>query len=435
MLELFSSGLMSVWLDMAGLHRSQLDATQRVSWLDTPGFVVPTATEPATAASLEQYLKILASIGPGDGQAVWMQSGPVLLADKRGTTPLPAASLTKIATTLAALATWEPSHQFETLFSATGPIKNGVLQGDLIVSGRGDPLFMWEEAIAVGNALNKMGIRRITGHLIVTGNFSMNYRQTLAESGALLKQGMNAKLWPRGASFAHRTMKPGTPKPQVEVANTVLVALNPIPHQTLILRHHSLPLAQLLKVVNVYSDNDLSQKIADLAGGHQVVADKAAALAGFPRAEIQLINGSGLGVENKISPRAASAMLIAIQRKLQPKGLNIGDVFPVAGRDRTGTMVARKIPNATAIKTGTLRDVSALAGVMPTRDRGLVWFTIINRGGNVLGLRAQQDKFLQSLLKNWGATTPPAAIVPHPSSVNVRSHLGDPQRNELLWKQ
>ena len=43
------------------------------------------------------------------------------------------------------------------------------------------------------------------------------------------------------------------------------------------------------------------------------------------------------------------------------------------------------MPTATVMKTGTLNDVSALAGVMPTRDRGLVWFAIINRGTNVSG--------------------------------------------------
>jgi len=53
-------------------------------------------------------------------QGVWIQSGPVLMANHQGTVPLPAASLTKIVTSLAALKTWGPAHQFETLISATG---------------------------------------------------------------------------------------------------------------------------------------------------------------------------------------------------------------------------------------------------------------------------------------------------------------------------
>jgi serine-type D-Ala-D-Ala carboxypeptidase/endopeptidase (penicillin-binding protein 4) len=437
MLELFSSGLMSVWLDMAGLHRSQLDASARLSLLDTPGFVLPTDPEPATAAVLQQYLKELSQKGPSGGQAVWMQSGPVLLGSKQGTVPLPAASLTKIATSLASLHTWGPSHQFETLFSATGPIENGVVQGDLVVRGSGDPLFVWPEAIAVGNSLNRMGIKRITGDLVIETNFAMNYQVNQAVAGQMLKQALNAKTWQRAAIYHHSMMAKGTPKPQVAIAGNVRVIplhSRGIPNQTLLLRHRSLTLAQILKVMNIHSNNDMSQMLADLQGGAQIVAHKAAAAGGFPQTEIQLINGSGLGVENRISPRGAAAMLVAIQRYLRPHNLNVSDLFPVSGRDRNGTMSSRHMPTATVIKTGTLRDVSALAGVMPTRDRGLVWFTIINRGNDVLGLRVKQDQFLQQLLQKWGAASaPPTAIVPHPSTINVESHLGDAERNEIIF--
>jgi len=54
---------------------------------------------------------------------------------------------------------------------------------------------------------------------------------------------------------------------------------------------------------------------------------------------------------------------------------------------------------------------------MPTRDRGLVWFTIINRGTDVEGLRAGQDKLLQ-LQQLRVAPALPAALIPHPVSSN-----------------
>ena len=54
------------------------------------------------------------------------------------------------------------------------------------------------------------------------------------------------------------------------------------------------------------------------------------------------------------------------------------DFFPVAGRDRTGTMVDRNIPYGITVKTGTLWEVSALAGMIPTAERGPIWFAIIN---------------------------------------------------------
>jgi len=67
------------------------------------------------------------------------------MANHQGTVPLPAASLTKIVTSLAALKTWGPAHQFGLVQPAC---KRWSVAGDLIIQGSGDPFFVWEEAIA-----------------------------------------------------------------------------------------------------------------------------------------------------------------------------------------------------------------------------------------------------------------------------------------------
>ncbi|OKH35223.1 D-alanyl-D-alanine carboxypeptidase [[Phormidium ambiguum] IAM M-71] len=439
MLELFSSGLMSVWLDMAGIQRSELNSTQEMVWPGNAGFVLAAAPEPQTASIVEQYLQELGKKNPIAEQAIWMQSGPVVLANNQGTTPLPAASLTKIATSLAALSTWDHSHQFETLISATGPINNGVLQGDLIVIGNGDPLFVWEDGIALANSLNRLGIKKVTGKLVIRGRFSMNENLNPMTSGQLLMKSFNSRTWTRPIIFRYSLMPKGTPKPQLQILGGVKLE-NPQtgPQQTkpnLLLRHRSLTLTQLLKEMNIFSSNNMSEIIAESLGGAQVVRRLAANAAGVPLGEIQLINGSGLGVENRISARAVCAMLMALQRKLQPLGLTIGDFFPVSGRDRNGTMSRRHLPQATVIKTGTLRNVSALAGVMPTRDRGLVWFAIINRGNDVMGLRAKQDSLLQNLIQQWGISlTPPSVVLPTPASINYMKQIGASDRNQIILK-
>lgn len=164
MLQLFGSGLISLWLDRAGVRPPTLDTLELVT-LHRPGFVLAPDPDPTAVTTVRQYLTKLASLGIVTAdQGIWMQSGPMLLANNYGTVPLPAASLTKIATSLAALKSWGSNHQFETLVSATGPIKNGVLYGDLVIRGGGDPFFVWEEAIALGNSLNQLGIKRVTGN-------------------------------------------------------------------------------------------------------------------------------------------------------------------------------------------------------------------------------------------------------------------------------
>ena len=393
--------------------------------------------ETAAETTVRQYLQELAALGlQQNAQGIWLQSGPVLLASNQGNVPLPAASLTKIATSWASLKTWGPAHQFQTEFSATGPIKDGVLEGDLVIAGGGDPMFVWEEAIAVGNALNQMGIKRVTGNLAIAGNFSMNFQSDAVGSGELLKLALDSRTWPQEAQLRHSRMPAATPKPQVEIAGAVTLvkpAPDSIANKQLLLRRKSLPLREILKEMNVHSNNEISQMLADQVGGGPAVAKLAISAAGVPPREIQLLNGSGLGQENRISPRAACALFVAIQRYLQPYGLTIADLFPISGRD-VGTLEDRHMPKASVVKTGTLSDVSALAGVLPTRDRGPVWFAIINRGENIEGLRAQQDIFLDRLQKQWGAPSAPIPAIASGSFPNSDStRLGAANRNEILF--
>ncbi|BAZ29407.1 peptidase S13, D-Ala-D-Ala carboxypeptidase C [Cylindrospermum sp. NIES-4074] len=439
MLELLGSGLVSLWLEMAGVQIKPLDALDALAWQSSPGLVLAPDPNPAGPTTVQEYLKALITsklVAQNllTSQGIWMQSGPMLMANHQGTTPLPAASLTKVATSLAAFKTWGPDHQFETVVSATGPIVNGVLQGDLVITGGGDPMFVWEEAIALGNSLNKIGIKQVKGNLVIAGSFAMNFQRHPLLAGQLLKQSLNYATWTRPATYTYSIMPKGTPKPQVVITGTVKLAAQPNPQQTLLLRHRSLPLKQLIKEMNVFSNNDMAEMLAESVGGSTVVQSTAANLARVPQSEIQLINGSGLGPENRISPRAVCAMFMALQREAVAHQLTLADLFPMSGFDHRGTMHARHLPAATVIKTGTLRDVSALAGVMPTRDRGLVWFAVLNRGPNVSGFRTGQDQLLQHLVQRLQLPTGvPAALTPH-SAINSLPALGAASRNEILFK-
>lgn len=277
MLELLGSGLISVWLNMVGIRTKPLDVLEILAAQGSPALVLAPDPNPDALATIQQYLKGVEALGlVRANQGIWMQSGPLLLANNNGTVPLPAASLTKIATSLAALKTWGPDHQFETLISATGPVKDGVLQGDLIIQGSGDPFFVWEEAIALGNSLNQLGINRVTGNLAIAGNFAMNYKSDPYIAGELLKQALNAASWSPAATAQYFRLPPGTPRPQVAISGTVQVASLPNPKQFLLLRHRSLPLSQILKEMNIYSNNEMAEMLAQLLGGAQVVQQQAA---------------------------------------------------------------------------------------------------------------------------------------------------------------
>nr|WP_198648893.1 D-alanyl-D-alanine carboxypeptidase [Cyanothece sp. BG0011] len=347
-----------------------------------------------------------------------------LFRGSSGKNPLSAASLTKIATSLAALEIWGTEHRFETQFLTLGTLENGVLKGDLIIKGSGDPLFVWEEAIAVGNKLNELGIKEVTGNLIIVDNFAMNFKSDRQTSGQLLQLAFNSRRWTPIIQQQYQKLPPNTPKPQITIQGTVKVE-NQVPETAkTLLTHQSLTMAELLKQMNIYSNNVMSEMIADSVGGAAVVSEMAAKAAKVDSQEVQLINGSGLGVENRISPRASVGMLKAIEEKLQDNPLSVADLFPMGGRDTTGTVQWRNLPDGVAVKTGTLAQVSALAGVIPTKERGPVWFAIINHGPNVDRFRVEQDRLLQKLANHWNLTP-----VVSPVKATQPVKLGDPKRN------
>lgn len=126
MIDILSSGLVSVWLQMAGMDRAELNNSVLEN-LETElsQVVFPQQPDPVAEAVVQQYLNRLSAKGLSQDVQGFIQSSWVPLAKNSGTTPLPAASLTKIATSLASLQAPPPEHRFETILGVTGPIVGG----------------------------------------------------------------------------------------------------------------------------------------------------------------------------------------------------------------------------------------------------------------------------------------------------------------------
>ena len=76
------------------------------------------------------------------------------------------ASTMKLVTTFAALQGLTPAYRWKTEAYAQGPIRDGVLEGDLILRGSGDPYLVQEEFWKLTNGINAAGVRRIEGDLV-----------------------------------------------------------------------------------------------------------------------------------------------------------------------------------------------------------------------------------------------------------------------------
>ncbi len=77
------------------------------------------------------------------------------------------ASLIKLPLVFAAFDILGPAHKWRTVFSRAGEIKDGVLNGDLIISGGGDPYITTERFLFFVNDLRARGIHTIAGDLII----------------------------------------------------------------------------------------------------------------------------------------------------------------------------------------------------------------------------------------------------------------------------
>ncbi|WP_439153895.1 D-alanyl-D-alanine carboxypeptidase/D-alanyl-D-alanine endopeptidase [Yoonia sp.] len=80
---------------------------------------------------------------------------------------LPPASVTKAVTACYAMTALGAGHQFETRFIADGEIKNGILDGNLILAGGGDPNLQTDDLAVLASRLKDSGLKEVRGDFLV----------------------------------------------------------------------------------------------------------------------------------------------------------------------------------------------------------------------------------------------------------------------------
>ena len=81
--------------------------------------------------------------------------------------PLNPASVMKLLTTYAALELLGPAYRWKTEIYADGPLHDGVLDGDLVLRGSGDPKLDLESFWRLLRGLRGKGLREIRGDLVL----------------------------------------------------------------------------------------------------------------------------------------------------------------------------------------------------------------------------------------------------------------------------
>ena len=322
------------------------------------------------------------------------------------------ASTLKLATALVALRTLGPQHRFATGIWTDGNIDKttGVLNGSLYVSGR-DPSFHYEHGVLLARELNKLGIKEVTGDLVVAPGFTMNFSASAQRSGDRLYDTLDATLRYAEAVRAwnyERTLLNDRASletvPSVAVMGEVLVS--PVsPTAKLLLTQRSSKLVDILKVLLCYSNNFMADRIGEALGGPEAVRQRLNSDLGFGPEELRFATLSGLGV-NRISPRAMMKIYRALLAELKEHGLSPTSIMPVAGID-PGTLEDRfnglAWRGSVIAKTGTLLrtdgGASSLVGQMKAANGEILLFVIMNQRGSVSRFRENQD-YLVMLVQN-----------------------------------
>lgn len=144
----------------------------------------PADRVPAEAAVME-LRAALAGLVDGDARrneawsilAVSLDRGDTLFAWSPDAALTPASNM-KLLTTAAALEYLGPDHRFVTYVLADGPIRDGVLEGNVYLYGTGDPTLGTRFAerpapalVALADTLELLGVREIRGDIVGDGSY------------------------------------------------------------------------------------------------------------------------------------------------------------------------------------------------------------------------------------------------------------------------
>ncbi|HEX7314304.1 MAG TPA: D-alanyl-D-alanine carboxypeptidase [Pyrinomonadaceae bacterium] len=377
------------------------------------------------------------------GVLVEKLSGEVVRAEAADQQYNPASAV-KLVTALAALKTFGARHRFATTIWITGGFDKttGTVNGDLIVSGR-DPSFHDEHAVAVARELNQLGIKTVTGDLVIAPRFTMNFSASSQRSGERFYDTLDAERRTAAATrawydsrVAARDAEALKTTPSVAVMGAVYVDAVPKGARA-ISTHNSPPLADILKVLLCYSNNFMAERLGDQLGGAPGLMRLLTQDLGLKQGEFRLASASGLG-SNRMTPRQMMKVYRALLDELHEHGLKAADILPVAGVD-PGTLQKRyeNSPGRGSViaKTGTLPrtdgGASALVGQLRTARNETLLFVILDQRGSVVRFRQWQDSLVAQLQSERGGPAP-FTYAPQTMAIRLSSSEFDSARASAL---
>ncbi|HEX3317114.1 MAG TPA: D-alanyl-D-alanine carboxypeptidase/D-alanyl-D-alanine-endopeptidase [Solirubrobacteraceae bacterium] len=358
-------------------------------------------------------------------------SGTPLFASNGESRKAP-ASVEKVYTTSTALRRYGPTGTLDTtVVSAASIGADGTLSGDLVLKGAGDPTFgsrAFSQRIygndasveSLAEQLRSAGLKTVQGNVLGDESAWDSFRgvpddglgRVDPDVGPLSALSFDRDLTPGGGSYVL--------KPAAYAAGKLLAALKARgvavsgstgagaapPGARQLAKVSSPPMAALVALTNGPSDNYLAESLVkglgarfggggSTAGGASVVKQTVAGDGAHPA----VVDGSGLSRRDQTSPHDVVRVLTGLRN--DDAGAPFRASLPVAGR--SGTLRTRMRGTAAAgrcqAKTGTLSNVSSLAGYCQALDGHDIAFALLMNNVALGTAHAEQDQFAAALVR------------------------------------
>ncbi|MDP8968446.1 MAG: D-alanyl-D-alanine carboxypeptidase/D-alanyl-D-alanine-endopeptidase, partial [Actinomycetota bacterium] len=357
-----------------------------------------------------------------------LESGAELYALRENTLRIP-ASLEKLFTTSSALLRLGPSATLRTSVVAAPDAvvePGGILRGDLVLVGGGDPFFGDGAGTSaqLARAVHAAGIRRVAGS-VVGDESAFDARRAACCSGYDWDLGgvLSALAYDRGifrgrarldaGSFAAARFARQLRKAGVSVARGSRAGAAPEGAKTVAFVP-SMPVGDLARFINVPSNNFAAEMLLKELGARYRDSGTTSAGAHVVRATLddfgirpRIVDGSGLSRVNRASPRQVVRLLERMHDQDVTRSFRRS--LAVTGVSGTVRKRMRATPAAgrCQVKTGTLRGVSALAGYCRAAGGRQIGFALMSNRANTYAAKAREDRIVAAIARLRSAPDAP----------------------------
>jgi serine-type D-Ala-D-Ala carboxypeptidase/endopeptidase (penicillin-binding protein 4) len=382
---------------------------------------VPATAHAAGLTATKRVLRAQMAPEPAAGAYVIdLDTGRQLYGRNPGVPRIP-ASVNKLFTTSTALRRFGPKARLTTdALTTVAPDERGVVRGDLYLRGGGDPSFDTGAARSFARAIARTGLERITGRVIGDesafdtrrGGPSTGYRTDywIGPMSALsYNHGLTSTrlgdFQPDPPRYVAQAFTAALKRAGIRVGHAARSSRTPAAAVPL-LSWASPTMATLVARTNTPSDNYMAEELLKGIGARFGLAGSTGAGATVVRATVEqmgaapaLVDGSGLSRADHVSPHDVVDLIRAMDRSdlVAPFEASL----PVMGR--TGTLSDRLRHDAARgrchAKTGTLSDVSALAGFCDTTRGRRVAFALMMNRTSTYWARIRQDRMIAALAR------------------------------------